>query len=248
MTGPAGFERLLLGHAIAVARSDFAPHIRNALVGADGTKATLHDFASRQPGAEPLAGRGVAYAFQLKPTTTRVVVRHNRHGGLFAAITGDRFLSPTRAPYELDVSLALARSGVPTSEILAYVVYPPGGILQRCDVCSREIGASQDLATVLRSGTAPDKSAALERTALLVSELSRAGAQHHDLNARNILLAGGKAYALDVDRVTLGVSPERALTGNLARLTRSLRKWRDRFGAAISEADISALEATARGR
>src|SRR5688572_3954008 len=141
MTVPAGFERLLLGHAIAVARSDFAPHIRQALIGADGTKATLHDYASRQPSAKPLAGRGVAYAFQLKPTTTRVVVRHNRHGGLFAPLTGDRFLAPTRGPYELEVSLALARLGVATPEVLGYVLYPPGGILQRCDVCSKEIAA-----------------------------------------------------------------------------------------------------------
>lgn len=245
MTLPAGFERLLLGHAIAVARSDFAPHIRQALVGADGAKSTLHDFASRQAGARPLAGRGVAYAFQLKPGTTRVVVRHNRHGGLFAGITGDRFLAPTRAPYELDVSLALTKAGVPTPEIIAFAVYPPGGILQRCDVCSKEIPAGKDLAEVLRTGTGAEKDAALERTALLVALLSRAGARHHDLNAKNVLLSGDRAWVLDVDRVTMGESPADALRGNLARLSRSLRKWRDRFGVAVSDSDISALEARA---
>ena len=247
MTVPAGFERLLLGHAIAVARSDFAPPIRQALVGADGTKATLHEFASRQPGAKPLAGRGVAYAFELKAARTRVVVRHNRHGGLFAPLTGDRFLAPTRAPYELDVSLRLARLGVPTPEIVAYVVYPPGGILQRCDVCSREIPASRDLADVLRGGSDADRSVALQQAAELVKALSRSGARHHDLNAKNVLISGGRAYVLDVDRVDLDVSPERALEGNLARLGRSLRKWRDQFGVAVSDGDISALEAMARG-
>ena len=246
MTVPAGFERLLLGHAIAVARSDFAPHIRQALVGADGVKATLHDFASRQHGAKPLAGRGVAYSFQLKPTTTRVVVRHNRHGGLFAPITGDRFLSPTRGPYELETSLALLQLGVPTPEVIAYVVYPPGGILQRCDVCSKEIAPGRDLADVLRAGGSAERSAALEQTGQLVATLARAGARHHDLNARNVLLGDGRAYVLDVDRVTLGEHRERALEANLARLTRSLRKWRDKFGAPITEGDISALDASAR--
>lgn len=242
---PAGFERLLLGHAIAVARSDFAPHIRQALVGADGAKATLHDFASRQPGARPLAGRGVAYAFQLKPTNTRVVVRHNRHGGLFAALTGDRFFAPTRAPYELETSLALTKAGIPTPEIIAFAVYPPGGILQRCDVCSKEVPASKDLAEILRTGSATEKEGALERTAQLVAVLSRAGARHHDLNAKNVLLSGDRAWVLDVDRVTLGETPAAALRGNLARLGRSLRKWRDRFGVAISDSDISALESNA---
>lgn len=246
MTVPAGFERLLLGHAIAVARSDFAPHIRNALVGADGAKSTLHDFASRQAGARPLAGRGIAYAIQLKPTKTRVVVRHNRHGGLFAKLTGDRFFAPTRAPYELDVSLALAKAGIPTPQIIAYAVYPPGGILQRCDVCSVEVPQSRDLAEVMRSGSAAEKSEALGLAAQLVASLSRAGARHHDLNARNILLADGRAFVLDVDRVALGVDRDNALDGNLSRLTRSLRKWRDQFGASVTEGDIAGFEARAR--
>lgn len=242
---PAGFERLLLGHAIAVARSDFAPHIRQALVGADGTRVTLHEYASRQAGAKALAGRGIAYAFQLKPTTTRVVVRHNRHGGLFAPLTGDRFFAP-RGPHELEVSLALARSGVPTPEILAYVLYPPGGILQRCDVCSREIAAGRDLADLMQAPDADGRPAALDRVAALVAALARAGAWHHDLNAKNILIAGGRAYVLDVDRVSLNEEPQRALEGNLARLARSLRKWRDRFGVAVSDADIATLESKAR--
>lgn len=246
MTVPAGFERLLLGHAIAVARSDFARHIRNALVGADGSKATLHDFASRQPGARPLAGRGVAYAFQLKPTPTKVVVRHNRHGGLFAPITGDRFLAPTRAPYELEVSLALTQLGIATPEILAYALYPPGGILQRADVCSREVASARDLAEVVRTGNDAERAAALALTAGLVAQLSRSGARHHDLNAGNVLLAGGRAHLLDVDRVTLGGNPTVALQANLSRLARSLRKWRDRFGARVSESDILELETGAR--
>lgn len=248
MTVPAGFERLLLGHAIAVARSDFAPHIRNALIGADGAKSTLHDFASRQAGAKPLAGRGVAYAFQLKPAKTRVVVRHNRHGGLFAKVTGDRFFAPTRAPHELDVSLALATAGIPTPQIIAYVLYPPGGILQRCDVCSVEVAPSRDLADVMRSGTAAERSNALDLAAQLVASLSRAGARHHDLNAKNILIADGRAFVLDVDRVALGMDRDSALDGNLSRLARSLRKWRDRFGAPITESDIAAFEAKARHR
>ena len=246
MIVPAGFERLLLGHAVAVARSDVATHIRTALVGADGSKSTLHEFASRQPGARPLAGRGVSYAFQLKPSATRVVVRHNRHGGLFAAITGDRFLAPTRAPYELEICLALTQAGIPTPQVVAYVLYPPGGIFQRSDVCSVEIGQGRDLAAVLCDGNDADRSSALALSATLVGQLSRAGARHHDLNAKNILVTKDRALVLDVDRVTLGGEAATVLQANLARLARSLRKWREQFKAGVSDADIAQLESAAR--
>jgi len=238
---PPGYERLLLGHAVAVARSDVAPGIRRSLVSADGTRSTLHEFAARQTAARALAGRDTAWAITLPETRTRVVVRHNRHGGLFASLTGDRFLAPTRAPLELDVALALGRVGVATPDVVAYVLYPPGGVLQRADVATREIAGGRDLADLLGSGDG-NRAAVLEAVATLVAALARAGARHHDLNARNILVTPERAYVLDVDRVTLGEAPARALAENLARLRRSLRKWRDQHGAAITEDDIGALE------
>ena len=241
---PAGYERLLLTHAVAVARSDLAAAIRRSLVNADGSNSTLHEYAARQPSARALRGRGVAYAVNLPLSGLRVVVRHNTHGGLFAPLTRDRFTPPTRAPYELETSIALTRLGVPTPEVVAYVLYPPGGLLQRADVCSREVPGSRDLADIL--ATASDRVAAIAATADLVASLSRVGARHHDLNAKNILLTDEKAYVLDVDRLTLGEKPEAALDANLARLSRSLRKWREQFGARISDDEISELHALAQ--
>jgi tRNA A-37 threonylcarbamoyl transferase component Bud32 len=243
---PAGFERLLLGHAVAIARSDVAAGIRRSLVKADGTRSTLHEYAARHPGARLLRGRDAAYAVALPETSFRVVIRHNRHGGLLARFTGDRFVSPTRAPYELEMSLALAQLGVPTPEVVAYALYPPGGLLQRSDVCSREVAGSRDLADVLTGDGPAERGAALAATADLVGLLSAAGARHHDLNAKNVLLSQEKAYVLDVDRMTLRQDGLTALTANLARLARSLRKWRDQFGARVSDGDISDLEARAR--
>lgn len=243
---PAGFERLLLGHAVAIARSDVARGIRSSLVSADGTHHTLHEYAARHPGARLLQGRGAAYAVPLPHTDFRVVIRHNRHGGMFARFTGDRFLSPTRAPHELEVSIALARLGVPTPEIVAYALYPPGQLLQRSDVCSREIAGGRDLAEILTGTGEPERVAALAATATLVAVLAQAGAWHQDLNAKNVLLAADRAYVLDVDRMTLGRPPAAALDSNLARLTRSLRKWRDEFGARVTDRDISELETSAR--
>jgi tRNA A-37 threonylcarbamoyl transferase component Bud32 len=243
---PSGYERLLLGHAIAVARSDLAGNVRRSLISADGTKCTLYEYASRHPSARELRGRGAAYSVPLPQSTLRVVVRHNRHGGLLAPITRDRFIAPTRAPHELSVSMQLRALGVPTPEIVTYVLYPPGGLLQRADVASREIASSQDLAHVLMADADDARDAAIQSTARLLASLSRAGARHHDLNAKNVLLGTDSAYVLDVDRITMGTSLPAALEGNLARLKRSLRKWREQFGAHVSEVDLAKLESATR--
>ena len=244
MIVPPGYERLLQAHAVAVARSDVIPALRQALVAADGTRSTLYDFAARAPGARALQGRGTSYAVRL-PHGAAVVVRHNRHGGMLASLTGDRFLAPTRAPLELEIALALTARGVPTPEVLAYVLYPPGGVFQRADVATAEVPSSRDLAETL-AGDGGGTARALDATADLVASLSLAGARHHDLNAKNVLLASGRAFVLDVDRVTLGHPLAEALEGNLSRLARSLRKWRGRHAVAISETDIARLEARAR--
>lgn len=246
MSVPPGFERLLLGHAVAVARTDFAFSIRRALVGADGARSRLHEFAARHPSARALQGRGAAYAVTLPQAATRVVVRHNRHGGLLGSLTGDLFLAPTRAPQELNISLELSRLGVPTPDIVAYVVYPPGGLLQRSDVASKEITGGRDLAEILVRDGGPERAAAFAATAHLLAALARAGARHADLNAKNVLITYETAYVLDVDRVTLGETHDAAFEANLTRLAHSLRKWRDRFGARISERDLTDLQSTAR--
>lgn len=233
-------------HAVAVTRTDLAASIRAALLGADGTPRTLHEFAARHAGARKLQGRAAAYAVTLPQTTSRVVVRHNQRGGLLAPVLRDRFIAPTRAPYELMTSLELAKRGVRTPEVLAYVLYPPGRIIQRSDVCSREIPAARDLADVTMRGGADERRGALGAAARVVAALSKARARHHDLNAKNILLDGTTGYVLDVDRVTLDVPEDQALAANLRRLSRSLRKWRDRFGANVSEDDIAVFEASAR--
>jgi hypothetical protein len=243
---PAGFERLLLEHAVAVTRNDMVASFRAALLGADGAPRTLYEFAARQGNARRLEGRGAAYALTLPNSATRVVIRHNRRGGLVAPLLGDRFLAPTRAPYELETAAELGRRGVQTPEVVGYVLYPPGGVVQRSDVCSREVAGARDLADVLTHGVADDRRNALRIAAEVVVSLSRARARHHDLNAKNILVADSSGFVLDVDRVALNVPEQAALAANLRRLSRSLRKWRDRFRANVSEDDIVVLETTAR--
>jgi hypothetical protein len=173
------------------------------------TGTTLHTWAAEQPGARPLRGRGAAYAVTLGGEP--VVVRHSRHGGLLAPITGDLFLAPTRAPYELDMSLRLRAAGVPTPEVVAYATYDINVFLQRADVVTREI-----------IGREPSSPAEADG---LLGALARAGAVHPDLNMRNVLVGETTVYVLDVDRVYfLAPSDPRVDQRNRARLTRSARK------------------------
>lgn len=241
---PDGYAQATIDGAHVVARREQLEAIQSAL-----TSGTLYEYAARHSKASALAGRGVAYAVPL-PGGARVVVRHNRHGGLLAPITGDRFLAPTRAPHELATALRLTRCGVPTPEIVAYVVYEAGPLLRRSDVASREVPDSADLAAVLTAGTPHERRAALDATASLISQLSACGARHHDLNVKNVLLAprgAPTAYVLDVDRVEFGRPGDSRVTeGNLERFMRSARKWRALHGARVDESELARIAASVR--
>ncbi|MEO7083651.1 MAG: lipopolysaccharide kinase InaA family protein [Gemmatimonadaceae bacterium] len=240
---PAGFIQFSIGRANVVCAQHIADATRSAL-----SAGTLYDYAARNPNARSLAGRGVAYAVPLPGNVEQVVIRHNRHGGLLAGLTRDVFRSPTRAPYELETSLRLARAGVPSAPVLGYATYDVAPGFCRADVISREIVASADLSHALLSANAPTRMRALTATADLIARLSDAGARHHDLNVKNVLLrendGGVEALVLDVDRVTFGETSRAALEHNLTRMLRSARKWQTRYGARVTDAE---LDAFARG-
>ena len=244
---PVGYTRFVLSGADVVALGACAEAVRRAV----GDR-SLYDYAATHPKRRELRGRGVAYAVPLPDDETRVVVRHSRHGGLLAPVTGDRFLAPTRAPHELRTALRLADAGVPTPEVIAYATYPAGGVFQRSDVATREVVGGSDLAHVL---AVPDdgeaRAAALAATAGLLRALERAGARHPDLNVTNVLIVaidGGPARALvlDVDRVVFGNPGDTGIgDANVRRLVRSARKLRSNGRITVSDAELSQLAAAA---
>jgi 3-deoxy-D-manno-octulosonic acid kinase len=165
-------------------------------------------------------------------------------GGLLAALNTDLFLPPTRALRELITSLRLRSAGVATPEVIAFAVYRAGAIFRRSDVITREIDGT-DLGSILTAdGSAERRSESLEAAAVLVASLSHAGAHHPDLNLRNILVTGGVAYILDVDRIRFHVPGDPiVLRANIERLERSLRKRRELDGLTIEEREIAGLGA-----
>jgi len=245
-SAPPGYTRFETSGAEVVAVEECAGAVRRAIGGT-----TLYAFAATHPERRELRGRAAAYAVPLPDGRTRVVVRHSRHGGLLAPVTGDRFLSPTRAPRELATSLRLAAARVPTPEVIAYAVYRAGGPLRRSDVATREVAGARDLATVLADRGSADPSSVLAAAADLLHALKRAGARHPDLNAANVLIvddAGGpvRAVVLDVDRVVFEHPGDaKVAAANLRRLDRSLRKLRALGRIDLSDADLAALVAAA---
>jgi hypothetical protein len=238
----AGWVRLRVGERIAVTLARHEADARSML--AEGT---LYEVAARLPNARPLQGRGIAYAVALPASGTRAVVRHNRHGGLLAPITRDLFLPPTRAPRELETARRLAELGVATPEALMYGASPAHALFRRADVVTREIEGGRDLSELI-VGDASDaeRSAAWAATRALLRAMLSAGVRHHDLNVKNVLIApapdGVRAYLLDVDRVTFAAPGADAVrTGNLERLRRSARKWRDQHGARVDERELAEL-------
>ena len=237
---PAGCVRVAAGRRSAVALEAYADDARAMLA-----RGSLYAVAASDGAARRFEGRGVAYAIALPVSGTRVVVRHNRHGGVFAPVTRDLFLPPTRAPYELRTAMRLEELGVPTPPVLMYGVEPAGVAFRRADVVTREVEGAQDLSAYMSaaaSGT--EREAAWEATRDLLAAMHAVGVRHHDLNVKNVLLASATgrliAYVLDVDRVEFGRAGDiRLFEANVERLRRSARKWRDERGATFDERELA---------
>jgi hypothetical protein len=242
---PSGYSRVRLEGRELVARGDALGALGAVLAAAP----SLHEWAAAQPGARALTGRMTAYAVGLPGTALRAVVRHSQHGGVLASMTGDLFPPPTRSARELRLSLALRDRGVRTPAVLGYATYPGPMGLRRADVVVQEVEHARDLADVLVHGDDAQRREAMLATADLLDTLAVAGVRHPDLNIKNVLVeqlpdGGAVAHLLDIDRVRLATAHDPAVArANLSRLVRSARKWRELFGARITDEELGALAA-----
>jgi tRNA A-37 threonylcarbamoyl transferase component Bud32 len=245
---PDGYVQLKVAGKTAIACQWAAPVISEILAGQ-----TLHAWAADQS-HERMIGRGINYAVTLPAgmepaSNTAVVIRRNRHGGLLRAVTGELFVSPSRAPLELAVYLRLASAGVNTPEMIAFATYPALLNLVRCDVVTRRLPPGGDFPDIWKNSDAETRDTLLIAAAELLNDLTKAGAWHADLNLKNIYISdqgnGLTPYILDIDRVTFPVNKDVAAR-NFNRLARSARKWRDRWGLDFTEKDIERLAALAK--
>lgn len=237
MTGPL-LTRAVRGGDVS-ASSDWIDEL-SALVESHGT---LYSWAADQPQPRALRGRAPVYVASVPGKRDAIVVRHAWHGGLLAPITADRFRRPTRAPHEYDMSVRLRESGIPTTRVLGFARYDAWFGLCRVDVVSEFVPEAFDLG-VIAAGLVPEVPCdeALETTRTLLVRLAQAGVVHPDLNVKNVLLhrlANGDLQAMIIDVDVIRWLPSRApadaMRANVARLARSMRKWRTHFGCDVTE-------------
>ncbi|MGI9090506.1 MAG: lipopolysaccharide kinase InaA family protein [Gemmatimonadaceae bacterium] len=244
-----GYEHMVVEGANALVAKSIASAVGDIL-----KTETLYQYAARAPDALRFEGRAPVYAIPLGLSQERVVVRHAVRGGLVGKLVRDHFVAPTRAARELAAAFRLKLGGVSTPEVLAVVTYPAGPMLRRADVATRYIEDGADLAGIFGDARNDEqRRPILDAVAQLLTSLTGAGAQHPDLNLKNILVTsteqGYVAHVLDVDRVNFHVPGDPMLArANLDRLVRSLRKWRELTGTrrgSVSDGDISYLSLAA---
>lgn len=157
------------------------------------------------------------------------VLRHGRRGGLLAPLTGDRYVwagePRVRTFAEWRLLHALTERGLPVPRPIA-ARYVRSGLSYRCDLITERIRDAQPLSAALAERPLPQ--AVWREVGAVIARLHRAGADHADLNAHNVLCGSDSereisVSVIDFDRSRLR-QPGAWQRGNLSRLKRSLAK------------------------
>jgi len=229
---PEGFERMTVGGAQILARTEAKSWSHEAISGYGSLYRAARDSADRT-----FHGRGPV------PVLTNPlgvgppwVVRRYYRGGLMRAF-GDRFLrgGRPRSFIEVENSAKMVELGFTTPRIVAAAVYPTG-VLYRADLVTEFVSNARTLADVLfgndESGEEThrdERREALFCARHLIARLSKAGVRHSDLNAGNLLIAREAqqvhAILLDLDGCRVEGRSNPVDAGRLGRrLARSIRK------------------------
>ena len=185
--------------------------------------------------------RGRGSAWFVASGVRQWALRHYRRGGFIARFSQDRYVwageDRVRAFAEWRLLELLSRRGLPVPKPVA-ARYQRSGLLYRCDLITQRIVGARPLSETLGEGSISEST--WRAVGAAVAELHRAGVDHADLNAHNILLdTRGAVSVIDFDRGRLRAPGAWALR-NLQRLRRSLAKISrelaaDRFSPQIWE-------------
>jgi len=182
-------------------------------------------------------GRGAAWF--VSTGTHQWVLRHFRRGGCIAMFSRDRYIwtgeSRVRCFAEWRMLSTLSGLGLPVPKPVA-ARYRRTGLRYCCDLITQRIPDADPLSAVLAVNSVPEP--VWRGIGAAIARLHRAGADHADLNAHNVLIDDkGASSVIDFDRGRLREyrGGGRAwMQSNLRRLRRSLQKIardlpRDRF-------------------
>lgn len=176
--------------------------------------------------SEPGIGRAKVVYFELENKT--LVLKHYLRGGIPASITKDRYLwsglEKTRAFKEWRLLKKMQTLNLPVPTAVAAHV-KKGFFTYQADLITEEIKDAKTLADIL-SKAALDE-AGWSEIGACIKMFHQHDIYHADLNARNILITDAdEIYLIDFDNCYVRVSSETWKMANLARLKRSLLKFK----------------------
>ena len=242
---PAGYFVDEAPGGVMAVRVDYAEPLRQAGFGPE-TDGDVR--ASDLHGRRPLEELGLG--------DERLVLRRYSHGGLLRWATGRRFLDAERPFRELILADALAKSGIPTLEVVAARARFARGGGWYLDLCTRRLEGSVDLARVLDrvgSGELGEDVRGAVATSLghLLRRLHGFGLIHADLQPRNLLVLEEDLaredlaeplpiWVIDLDRSAfVGDLTEPERRGNLRRLFRAIDRRDKRGGRYLRQTDFT---------
>jgi len=170
------------------------------------------------------------------------LLRQYRRGGLVAKLSRDRYLwtgaDRTRSFAEFRLMRALRALKLPVPRPIA-AFYMREGMRYRAAILMERLEGVRSLADrALVAG----RGAPWEETGRLIARFHRAGLDHADLNAHNILFdANGHGWLIDFDRGVQRIPATAWRERNLKRLHRSLVKLRGERSHDEVEKDFARL-------
>ena len=175
--------------------------------------------------AQPVAEGGRGGAWFIETGEGDAFLRHYMRGGLAARLSRDghlwRGINRVRSFAEFRLMRALREKKLPVPMPFA-AWYRREGLQYRAAIMMQRLPGVQPLAALAAQEQAP-----WEAAGKLVARFHRAGLDHADLNAHNILFDDkGQGWVIDFDRSQLRIPATPWRDANLHRLLRSLRKQR----------------------
>ncbi len=189
-------------------------------------------LASQKKSVAAKVGIGRAAVCYLSINNHAMVLKHYFRGGLIASLTKDCYLGRdvenSRAFRECRLLIQMFELGLPVPLPVAAHV-KKGMFCYRADLITQEIKQAATLADVLS-----DTSITAEQWKKIghcIKLFHQHNVYHADLNARNILLTGSSSatadvYLIDFDNSEIRAGGENWKQKNLARLQRSLLKFK----------------------
>lgn len=190
--------------------------------------------------ARPVDTGGRGAAWFIDAPFGDCVLRHYRRGGLAARVSTAGYLwhgeSRVRSIAEYHLTREAQRRGVPVPTPLA-AFYQRNGLRYRAAILVERLRNVETLASLAIEGDAPWVEAGR-----LVARMHRAGLDHADLNADNLLFDRERhGWVIDLDRGVFRTIGNGWRQRNLARLHRSLLKRRGVRDVGEVEEDFTRL-------